>query len=74
MIKHDIIESISTFTKIPVTKLDESTKLVDLVADSFVLVELVLTLQEDLGVCLSQEDLDNVRTISELCNVMTSLS
>ena len=42
----------------------------DLVADSFALVELVIALQDELGVRLSHEDLAHVDTVGDLVAVL----
>lgn len=47
-------------------------RLRDLVHDSFLLVELVMTLQEDFGVRLMQEDLKDVDTVEKLVNCFIS--
>lgn len=49
--------------------LDEAQALVDLVAESFALVETVIRLQEDLGIRLAQEDLREVSSVADLVGV-----
>lgn len=49
--------------------LDDDTALMDLVAESFALVEAVITLQEDLKIRLVQEDLRDVKTVRDLIQV-----
>ena len=49
--------------------LGESDRLTDLVAESFALIEVVITLQEDLGIRLVQDDLRGVETVADLVGV-----
>ncbi len=56
---------------IPVTKLaDESANLTDLVHESFILIELVIALQEEFKVRLIQEDLQEVKSLGQLLDVL----
>lgn len=56
---------------IPVTKFsDDTVNLTDLVHESFVLIELVIALQEELKVRLVQEDLQEVKTLGQLLDVL----
>ena len=56
---------------IPVTKLsDDSANLTDLVHESFILIELVIALQEEFKVRLVQEDLQEVKTLGHLLDVL----
>jgi acyl carrier protein len=56
---------------IPVSKLaDDSVNLTDLVHESFILIELVIALQEEFKVRLVQEDLQEVKTLGQLIDVL----
>lgn len=56
---------------IPVVKLaDESANLTDIVHESFILIELVIALQEEFKVRLIQEDLQEVKTLGHLLDVL----
>lgn len=56
---------------IPVARLsDDSANLTDLVHESFILIELVIALQEELKVRLVQEDLQEVKTLGQLLDVL----
>ena len=56
---------------IPVAKLsDESANLTDIVHESFILIELVIALQEEFKVRLVQEDLQEVKTLGHLLDVL----
>jgi len=52
--------------KQPVSRLSDDTLLANLVVDSFVLVDMVIELQEEFGVTLVQEDLKDVKTVQQL--------
>src|SRR5262249_16216553 len=52
--------------KIPVARFEDQVALLDLVPDSFALVEMVIGLQEELGVDLVHNDLQSVRTVGDL--------
>jgi len=49
--------------------IDRSTKIADLGVDSFDLVDLLVRLQEEMGVRIFQEDLSGVETIGDLESV-----
>ena len=65
-------EKMAAFLKIKISKLVDEAVLTDLVAESFVLVEMVIELQEEFSVRLVQEDLKHVKTVSELIQVFQS--
>ena len=65
-------QHISTILKVPVARLNDETSLSDLVTDSFVLVDMVIELQEEFDILLVQEDLKNVKTVGELVNLFES--
>ena len=50
----------------PAGRVADATPLLELVQESFALVELVIDLQETFGVRFSQEDLNAVRTVGDL--------
>jgi acyl carrier protein len=52
--------------RLPISKLRDESALTDLVAQSLVLVEMVIELQEEFGVRLVQEDLKDVKTVGDL--------
>ena len=68
----DVKHRIATFLNLPESKLGGSAVLTDLVTDSFVLVEMVMELQDDLGVHLIQEDLKDVKTVDDLVRLFAS--
>ncbi len=48
----------------------DSDILKDLGADSLDLVEMLMTLEEDYGITLSQEDTENIKTVQDIVNVI----
>jgi acyl carrier protein len=49
-------------------------RLESLVADSFALVELAIALQEELDVVITQDDLREVTTVGQICDVFRAAS
>jgi len=62
-------EQMAVILKQPVSRLDDSALLTDLVCDSFVLVDMVIELQEEFDIILVQEDLRQVKTVGDLIGV-----
>jgi acyl carrier protein len=58
----------------PVERIDDAARLTDLVAESLLLVEMVIEMQEQLGVRLVQEDLKDVQTVGELTRLFEERS
>ena len=58
----------------PVERVTDEADLRSLVQDSFVLVELVLELQESFGFRLVQDDLRDVRTVGDLLGLVDAKS
>lgn len=65
-------EHISGILKVPVSRLSDDTNLSDLVTDSFVLVDMVIELQEEFNILLVQDDLKNVKTVGILVSLFES--
>ena len=53
-------------------RLDDARVLTDLVTESFALVEMVIELQQELGVRVVQDDLKDVRTVGDLVALFAS--
>lgn len=70
--RENVKEKMAAFLKQPASKLGDDILLTDLVAESFVLVEMVIELQEEFGVRFVQEDLKNVRTVGDLAALLES--
>ena len=66
----NLIEEIAKFTKKDPATIAEETPLKKLVIESFVLVEMVIELQEVFSVRLNQNDLANVNIVSDLLSVL----
>lgn len=58
----------------PVERIDDQARLADLVAESLLLVEMVIALQEQTGVHLVQADLVDVKTVGELTRLFEERS
>ena len=59
-------QRMAAFLRQPVSRLEDDALLSDLVGESFVLVEMVIELQEQLNIRLVQEDLKSVKTVGQL--------
>ena len=70
--KNEVKERMAVLLKRPVARLEDATALTDLVTDSFLLVEMVMELQEEFGVRLVQEDLNHVRTVADLTELFAA--
>ena len=57
---------IAAFAKRPASQAGDGVVLTGLVFESFVLVEMVIELQEEFGVRLLQDDLKDVKTVGDL--------
>ena len=65
-----IREAIARFLKKPIDKAADGTPLADLVQESFVLVEMVIELQESFHVRFGQAELHDVRTVGDLIDLV----
>lgn len=63
---------IGTFLKVPAERLADEAALAGLVRESFLLVQLVIDLQEEFGARLVQEDLRDVRTVADLVRAVVT--
>lgn len=67
MITQTIVkEKISQFTKQPISKLQDQALLSDIITESFVLIEMVMELQDEFKVRFVQEDLQDIKTVADL--------
>jgi acyl carrier protein len=62
--------AIAAFLDRPIDHIVPDRPLRELVADSFELVELVIDLQDQFGLALSQSDFDGVSTVADLIDVL----
>lgn len=75
MLQTETVHSgITGFLRIPKEKVTDETVLTELVRESFVLVEMVMFLQDELGVRVVQDDLKDVRTVGDLVRALQSKS
>lgn len=70
--RETVKQKMASLLKQPVARLEDSTGLIDLVTDSFLLVEMVIELQEEFGVRMVQEDLNHVKTVSDLTELVST--
>ena len=63
---NSVKEKMSSILRQPMSRLSDDAELANLVVDSFVLVDMVIELQEEFGVTLVQEDLKDVKTVGDL--------
>ncbi len=66
----EIKQKIAQFTKLPMDSITDDKEITELVSDSFMLVELLLSIQEQFQIELEQEDLEQVITIGELLELI----
>lgn len=59
-------EQVASFLKQPVANLTDETPIADLVQESFILVEMIIELQEELGVFFDHEDLKQIQTVGDM--------
>lgn len=71
-LEESVRRRIAEILRQPLEKVADATELIDLVAESFVLVEMVIELQEEFHVRLLQEDLNGVRTVADLTRLVAS--
>jgi acyl carrier protein len=64
----------SEIIKQPVDRLGDDVLLSNLVTDSFLLVDMVIELQEEFGVFLVQEDLKTVKSVGDLIGLFEAKS
>jgi acyl carrier protein len=64
--RESVKQQIAAILKQPAHKVQDDVMLTNLVTDSFVLVDMVIELQEEFGITLVQEDLREVKTVGDL--------
>ena len=70
--KDAVKEKIASFLKQPISRLQDDVFLTNLVVESFILVEMIIELQDDFGVHLVQEDMRDVKTVGQLTELLVS--
>ena len=68
--REEVRAKMAEVLNVSVTHLGDEAVLTDVVTESFVLVEMVIELQESFGFRLTQEDLKEVRRVGELLSVV----
>lgn len=66
----EIKKKIATLTKLPIDSISDDKEISELVSDSFMLVELFLSIQEQFQIELDQEDLEKVITVHQLLTLI----
>jgi acyl carrier protein len=67
-------ETLAEIIKQPVDRLGDDVLLSNLVTDSFLLVDMVIELQEEFAVFLVQEDLKTVKSVGDLIELFDAKS
>ena len=72
--EQQIKERMSEILNQPRDALDNEAELTSLVTSSFVLVEMIIELQEELGVRFGQADMEEVSTVGQLVDLFADRS
>ncbi|MFL5815620.1 MAG: acyl carrier protein [Bdellovibrionia bacterium] len=72
--RNDAKAKIVEFLKIPAARVQEDSPLVDLVAESFMLIEMVIELQEAFSLRLNREELEEIKTVGQLLDLLQEKS
>ena len=62
----------AAFLKVPIERMGDDVTLLSLVQESFLLVQLVIELEEEFGARLVQEDLQDVKTVGDLVKAIVT--
>ena len=68
----EILKCIGEFLAVRPDEIRTETPLIELVTDSFALVELIIDLQDALGTSLTQSDFSQVRTVGDLIGLFVA--
>lgn len=66
----EIKQKIAQLTKLPAGSISDDKEIAELVADSFMVVELFLSIQEQFQIELEREDLEQVITVRQLLELI----
>ena len=66
----DISTKIADLLRVPADRVQPETVLTELITDSFMLVELVIEMQEEYGVRFAQDDVQHARTVAQLAELV----
>ncbi len=71
MVEEKVKSLIASQLNIPVEKVNDESKLVeDLGADSLDIVEMLMTLEEEFGISIPDEETANMKTVGEIIKVI----
>jgi acyl carrier protein len=70
--KETVMGKLAAFLRIPANRIDETMRIKGIVPDSFMLVELMIEMQEEYGIRLMQEDVENIDTVADLIQLIVS--
>lgn len=65
-------QRIADTLQLPIAKLADERLLTDVVRESFAMVEMVIDLQEELGIRLDQAELKQLKTVADLIALVTT--
>jgi acyl carrier protein len=65
-----IKQKMAGYLKLPLDVLQDSSEIASVVPDSFLLVELLIELQEDYDIRIVQADLQNIKTVADLAGLI----
>jgi len=68
----DLKETLARLLQLDVAKIQPEIPLKELVTESFILIELVISLQEELDIVLLHEEFESVRTVQDLLSLVES--
>lgn len=69
---NDLTATLARLLQVDVAKIQPEMALKDLVTESFILIELVISLQEELDIVLLHEEFEGVRTVQHLLELVES--
>ncbi len=73
MVEEKVKSLIASQLNIPVEKVEDTSRLVeDLGADSLDIVEMLMTLEEEFGISIPDEETTNMKTVAEIVKVIES--
>lgn len=73
MVEEKVKSLIASQLNIPVEKVEDTSRLVeDLGADSLDIVEMLMTLEEEFGISIPDEETANMKTVAEIVKVIES--
>lgn len=68
----EIKQLVSNLASLPIDALDDDELLTDLLVDSFAIIDLSIAIQDELNILFVQQDLVQIRTVSDLVSLIKS--